>query len=158
MANLQNTTVPTLTATSGSSAIYSLNTTSGALQQWGGQPYIISPYYDSVNNYVNLIANTNGYAWITGFCQFIGYQSYFTTQQFWFGLSRYGLQTTSGPSNDQLVVPVHYQDPGNPDINWLRLVNVYNAPWANATLNLTILVYPGISSNNITSSVLTRYN
>jgi hypothetical protein len=158
MASLQGTSTTTLTATSGTSATYSLTTSGGAIQQWGGQPYIISPYYDPVNNFVNLIANTNGFAWVTGFCQFIGYQSYFTTQQFWFALSRYGLQTTSGPSNDQLVTPQYYQDPSNPNINWLRLRNDYNASWANATLNLTVLIYPSISSNNITSSVLQRYN
>jgi hypothetical protein len=157
MASLQGTTVTTYTASSQASATYTLCTNSMALQQWTGTVSITSIYYTS-NNYVDLFANTNGYSWVTGYVQFQASQSYNSTQSWWFGLSRYGLTTTSGPTNDGLVTPSYYQSPSNPDVNYMRLNNVYNASWANATCFMSVTIFPGGNNNSISSSYLFRVN
>jgi hypothetical protein len=155
MASLQGTTVTTYTASSQASGTYTLCTNSLGLQQWTGMVYITSIYYTS-NNYVNMFANTNGYNWVTGFCQFQASQSYNSTQSWWFALSRYGLTTTSGPTNDGLVTPSYYQDPSDPNKNYMRLNNVYNASWANASCFMSVTIFPGGSNSAITSDYLTR--
>lgn len=157
MASLQGTTVTTYTASSQASATYTLCSNPMALQQWTGTVSITSIYYTS-NNYVDLLANTNGYSWVNGYVQFQASQSYNSTQSWWFALSRYGLTTTSGPTNDGLITPSYYQSPSNPDVNYMRLNNVYNASWANATCFMNVLIFPGGNSTAISSSYLFRVN
>jgi hypothetical protein len=73
-------------------------------------------------------------------------------------LSRYGLTTASGPTNDQLITPSYYQHPTNPNINYMRLNNVYNASWANATCFISAMIFPGGNVTSISSDYLTRVN
>jgi hypothetical protein len=157
MATLIGTTVTTYNASTSASSTYTLCSNVNALQQWTGTVSITSIYYTS-DNYVNVLANTNGYSWVTGFMQFQSSQSYNATQSWWFMLSRYGLTTTSGPTNDGLITPTYYQNPSNPNINYMRLNNVYNQSWGNATCFISAMIFPGGNVTSISSDYLTRVN
>ena len=78
------------------------------------------------------------------------------TQNVWFALSQYGLQITSGPTNDQLITFSYYQDPTSASKSWLRFTNQNNASWANATCLVNITLFAP-NANAITSPILTRY-
>lgn len=155
MANLQSTTVTTYNASTTSSADSTLCTNARALQQWGGNVSITSPYYSSIN-YVDVLCNNHNWEWTTGYISFMAYQSYNSTQNVWFALSQYGLNITSGPTNDQLITFSYYQDPSNGSKSWLRFTNQYNASWANATCIVNITLFAP-NANAISSPVLTRY-
>jgi hypothetical protein len=155
MASLQGTTVTTYNASSTSNASTTLCSTDGALQQWGGNVYITSPYY-TATPYVDVFANNNNWQWVTGFISFISYQSYNGTQQVWFALSQYGLQITSGPTNDGLITFSYYQDPSNGSKSWIRFTNTYNVSWGNATCMVNVTLFSP-SASAVTSPYLTRY-
>lgn len=155
MATLVNTTAPQWTAATTSSAPKTLCSNDRALQQWGGTVYIVSPYY-SATNYVDVFANINGYMWVTGFLSFMAHQSYNSSQQIWFALSRYGLEMTSGPTNDSLITFSRYEDPSNANISHMRFTNQYNTSWGNANCHINITLFPGYSSTSITSPHLIR--
>jgi len=76
MASLQNTTVTTFNATTSASASSILNSAVGSVQQWAGYVGVPTPYYEPSNNFVNLIGNNNGYAWIMGYVSIPANQSY----------------------------------------------------------------------------------
>ena len=156
MASLQATTVTTYSATTSATASTILNTTAGSVQQWAGYVGVPTPYYEPSNNFVNLIGNNNGYAWITGYVSIPANQSYNSTHDFWFALSRYGIKTTTGATFDGLMTLSHFQDPGNVNINYLRVTNTYNASWAYGNYHLNMTVFTPV--NAITSSYLTRVN
>jgi len=155
MATLQSTIVPTYNATTTSTASNTLCSTNTALQQWGGSVFIYSPYY-SATPYVDVFCNNNNHRWVTGFISFISYQSYNASQQVWFALSQYGLQTTSGPTNDGFITFSYFQDPSNASKSWCRFTNNYNASWGNATCLINITLFAP-NPNAITSPHLTRY-
>ena len=158
MASLQATTVTTYSATTSATASTILNTTSGSVQQWAGYVGVPTPYYEPSNNFVNLIGNNNGYAWITGYVSIPANQSYTSTHDFWFALFRYGIKTTTGATFDGLMTLSHYQDPGNVNINYLRVTNTYNASWAFGNYHVCVTVFSGSANNSVISSVLTRIN
>lgn len=158
MASLQTTTVTTLSATTSATATSILNTSAGSVQQWAGYVGVPTPYYEPSNNFTNLIGNNNGYVWIMGYISIPANQSYNTTHDFWFALSRYGLKTLIGATNDGLLGLSHYQDPGNVNINYLRITNNYNAYWAYGHYHVCATVFTGNVNNSVISSVLTRIN
>lgn len=155
MASLQGTTVTTYNATTTSNADVTLCSNPRALQQWGGSVYIQSPYY-SATPYADVLCNNHNWEWVTGYISFLAYQSYNSTQNVWFALSQYGLNITSGPTNDQLITFSYYQDPSNGSKSWLRFTNQYNASWANATCLVNITLFAP-NANAVTSPLLTRY-
>jgi hypothetical protein len=158
MASLQATTVTTYSATTSATASTILNTTAGSVQQWAGYVGVPTPYYEPSNNFVDLIGNNNGYAWITGYVSIPANQSYNSTHDFWFALSRYGIKTATGATFDGLMTLSHYQDPGNVNINYLRVTNTYNASWAFGNYHVCATVFSGSANNSVISSVLTRIN
>ena len=158
MASLQGTTVTTYSATTSATASTILNTTAGSVQQWAGYVGVPTPYYEPSNNFVNLIGNNNGYAWITGYVSIPANQSYNSTHDFWFALSRYGIKTTTGATFDGLMTLSHFQDPGNVNINYLRVTNTYNASWAYGNYHVCATIFTGSANNSVISSVLTRIN
>ncbi len=158
MASLQNTTVTTFNASTSASANSILNSAVGSVQQWAGYVGVPTPYYEPSNNFVNLIGNNNGYAWIMGYVSIPANQSYNTTHDFWFALSRYGIKTNTGATWDGLMSLSHYQDPNNANINYLRVTNTYNASWAYANYHVCVTVFTGSANNSVISSVLTRIN
>lgn len=158
MASLQGTTVTTFNATTSASASSILNSAVGSVQQWAGYVGVPTPYYEPSNNFVNLIGNNNGYAWIMGYISIPANQSYNSCHDFWFALSRYGLKTLAGATFDGLMSLSHYQDPNNVDINYLRLTNTYNASWAYGNYHVCATVFTGSANNSVISSVLTRIN
>jgi hypothetical protein len=158
MASLQATTVTTYSATTSATASTILNTTAGSVQQWAGYVGVPTPYYEPSNNFVNLIGNNNGYAWITGYVSIPANQSYNSTHDFWFALSRYGIKTTTGATFDGLMTLSHFQDPGNVNINYLRVTNTYNASWAFGNYHVCVTVFSGSANTSVISSVLTRIN
>ena len=158
MATLLSTTGTTISATTSATASTVLNTTAGSIQQWAGYVGVQTPYNDPVNNYVNLIGNTNGYAWIIGYISAPANQSYNSSHDFWFALSRYGIKTNAGSTFDGLMSLSHYQEPSNPNINYLRLTNTYNASWAYGNYHICATIFTGTDSNCIISSHLTRIN
>jgi hypothetical protein len=155
MASLQGTTVTTYNASTTSNADSTICTNARALQQWGGNVYILSPYY-SATPYVDVLCNNNNWQWTTGYISFMSAQSYNATQNVWFALSQYGLNITSGPTNDGLITFSYYQDPSNGSKSWLRFTNTYNVSWGNATCFINITLFAP-NANAITSPVLTRY-
>ncbi len=158
MASLQNTTVTTFNASTSASASSILNSAVGSVQQWAGYVGVPTPYYEPSNNFVNLIGNNNGYAWIMGYVSIPANQSYNTTHDFWFALSRYGIKTNTGATWDGLMSLSHYQDPNNANINYLRVTNTYNASWAYGHYHVCVTVFTGSANNSVISSVLTRIN
>jgi hypothetical protein len=158
MASLQATTVTTYSATTSATASTILNTTAGSVQQWAGYVGVPTPYYEPSNNFVNLIGNNNGYAWITGYVSIPANQSYNSTHDFWFALSRYGIKTTTGATFDGLMTLSHFQDPGNVNINYLRVTNTYNASWAYGNYHVCATIFTGSSNSSVISSYLTRIN
>jgi len=158
MASLQATTVTTLSATTSATASSILNTSAGSVQQWAGYVGVPTPFFEPSNNFVNLIGNNNGYAWITGYISIPANQSYNSSHDFWFALSRYGLKTLAGSTFDGLMTLSHFQDPGNVNINYLRLTNTYNASWAYGNYHVCATIFSGSTNNSIISSVLTRIN
>lgn len=155
MATLQSTTVTTYNSPTTSNADVTLCSNPRALQQWGGSVSVTSPYYTSTP-YTDVLCNNNNWEWVTGYISFISYQSYNGTQNVWFALSQYGLQITSGPTNDQLITFSYYQDPSNSAKSWLRFTNQYNVSWGNATCLVNITLFAP-NANAITSPVLTRH-
>ena len=155
MAPLQGTTATTYSATTTSSAGQTICSSNGTLQQWGGYVSVISPYY-SATPYTDVLCNNYNWQWATGFMSFLGYQSYNSSQQIWFALSQYGLEQTSGPTNDGLITFSYYQDPSNSAKSWLRFTNQYNVSWGNATCLVNITLFTADQSA-ISSPVLTRY-
>ena len=153
--SLNDTTSTTFNVTSTSNASTTICTNARALQQWGGSVYVVSPYY-SATPYVDVLCNNNNWQWVTGYISFISYQSYNGTQNVWFALSQYGLQTTSGPTNDGLITFSYYQDPSNGSKSWLRFTNTYNTSWGNATCLVNITLFAP-NDGAITSPYLTRY-
>jgi hypothetical protein len=158
MAVLANSTVTTLTATTSATSNVILCTATSSIQQWAGQVGVQTPYYDPVNNYVDLLGNNNGYNWITGIVEVGAYQSYNSSHQFMFALSRYGVKTSTGPTFDGLMSLSHYQDPNNANINYLRVTNLYNASWAYGYYQFNCIIFSGSSSSSVISSVLSRIN
>lgn len=154
MASLQASTTTSLT-TDSSTAGSIICTNSSSVQQWSGYAGVPTPYYDPFGNYVNIFANTGGYAWVTGFVAVPANQSYNTNHAFYFALSRYGLEYT-WCFNDGLMGLSVYQDPSDANINYLRVTNLYNASWAYAHYHFNVTVFT--PSNSITSSILTRIN
>lgn len=155
MASLQGTTVTTYTASTSASASTIVCTNSSSVQQWSGFVGVQTPYYDPTGNYADILANTDGYNWVVGYVAIPANQSYNTSHAFWFALSRYGLEYT-WLENDNLMGLSRYQDPNNPNINYLRVTNTYNASWAYAYYHVNVNVFTPNSS--ITSSYLTRVN
>ena len=158
MASLQATTVTTLSATTSATASSILNTSVGSVQQWAGYVGVPTPFYEPSNNFVNLIGNNNGYAWITGYISIPANQSYNSSHDFWFALSRYGIKTLTGSTFDGLMTFSHVQDSGNANINYLRITNTYNASWAYGNYHVCATVFSGSTNNSVISSVLTRIN
>lgn len=158
MATLQATTVTTFNATTSATASTILNTSVGSVQQWAGYVGVQTPYYDPVNNYVDLIGNNNGYAWIMGYISMPANQSYNSTHDFWFAVSRYGIKTATGSTFDGLMSFSHYQDPNNVNINYLRVFNTYNESWAYGNYHVCATVFTGSSNNSVISSALIRIN
>lgn len=158
MANLQTSTATTLQANTSATGNIILTTSNSSIQQWAAYVFIVTPYYDPNNNYVNLLANNNGYAWICGTVDVGANQSYNSSHQFWFALSRYGLTVKTGPTWDGLMSLSHYQDPNNANINYLRVTNTYNASWANGNYHFNCAIFTGNSASAITSSYLSRLN
>jgi hypothetical protein len=158
MANLQTTTVTTYNATTQASASTILNTSNNSIQQWAGYVGVQTPYYDSVNNFVNLIGNNNGYSWIMGYVSIPANQSYNSAHDFYFALSRYGIKTTASTTFDGLMSLSHYQDPNNANINYLRVTNTYNASWAYGNYHVNVTVFSPNCNNCVISPVLTRIN
>lgn len=156
MAILQNTTATTFTATTSTTSGKILCNAQSSMQLWCGYVGVQTPYYDPVNNYVDLIANTNGWNWITGMVDVGAYQSYNSSHQFWFALSRYGIKTTAGPTWDSLMSLSHYQDPNNANINYLRVTNLYNASWGFGNYHFMCTIFTGNSNSSVVSSVLER--
>ena len=158
MAVLTTTTTTTLAPSTSASANTILCSSTSSIQQWAGYVFVVTPYYDAVNNYVDLIGNTNGYGWVTGIIEVGANQSYNSSHQFTFALSRYGIKTLNGPTFDSLMSLSHYQDPSNANTNYLRVTNTYNAAWANANYHFNCTIFTGSSNSCITSSYLTRLN
>ena len=157
MASLQTTNVTTFSATTSASASSILNSAVGSVQQWAGYVGVPTPY-NSALNYADLIGNNNGYAWIMGHVSIPANQSYNSCHDFWFALSRYGIKTSFASTNDGLLGLSHYQDPGNANINYLRITNNYNASWAYGNYHVCLTVFAGSANNSVISSVLTRIN
>ena len=157
MASLQGTTVTTYNATTSASANTILNTSVGSVQQWAGYVGVPTPY-NSASNYADILYNTNGYAWIVGYVSIPANQSYNSTHDFWFALSRYGIKTTTGATFDGLMTLSHFQDPGNVNINYLRVTNTYNASWAYGNYHVCATIFTGSSNSSVISSYLTRIN
>lgn len=158
MASLQGTTVTTYNATTQVSANTVLNTSNNSIQQWAGYVGVPTPYYEPSNNFVDLIGNTNGYSWIMGYVSIPANQSYNTAHDFHFAVSRYGIKTASYCTFDGLMSLSHYQDPNNPNINYLRVTNTYNASWAYGHYHVNVTVFSPNCNNCVISSVLTRIN
>ena len=158
MASLHGTTVTTFNATPSATASSILNTSAGSVQQWAGYVGVPTPYYEPSNNFTNLIGNNNGYAWIMGHVSIPANQSYNSCHDFWFALSRYGIKTSFVTTNDGLLGLSHYQDPGNANINYLRITNNYNASWAYGNYHVCATIFTGSANNSVISSVLTRIN
>lgn len=158
MASLQTTTVTTLSATTSATASSILNTSAGSVQQWAGYVGVPTPFDQPSNNFVNLLGNNNGYAWIVGYISIPANQSYNSTHDFWFALSRYGLKTLAGSTFDGLMTLSHVQDSGNVNINYLRLTNTYNASWAFGNYHVCATIFTGSTNNSVISSHLTRIN
>jgi len=158
MASLQGTTVTTLNATTSATASYVLNSAVGSVQQWAGYVGVPTPYYEPSNNFVNLLGNNNGYAWIMGHVSIPANQSYNSCHDFWFALSRYGIKVNYGATFDGLMSISHFQDPNNANINYLRITNTYNASWAYGNYHVCATVFTGSANNSVISSVLTRIN
>jgi hypothetical protein len=157
MASLQGTTVTTFNATTSATASSIWNTSSGSVQQWAGYVGVPTPYNSNLN-YADLIGNNNGYAWIMGHVSIPANQSYNSCHDFWFALSRYGIKTSFVTTNDGLLGLSHYQDPGNANINYLRITNNYNASWAYGNYHVCATIFTGSANNSVISSVLTRIN
>ena len=155
MANLQTTTATNFTVSTSSTAATIRCSNSISVQQWAGFVGIQTPYYDPSGNFANVFANTAGYTWITGYIAVPANQSYNTSHAFYFALSRYGLDYT-WTFNDGLLGLSLYQDPTNPNINYLRMTNNYNASWAYGNYHLNMTVFTPV--NAISSSYLTRVN
>lgn len=155
MAILQPTTVTTYDANVSATAETILCSNPSSVQQWAGFVGVQTPYYDSYNNYANILSNTGGYTWIVGFIAMPANQSYNTSHSFWFALSRYGLEY-NWLTNDSLLGLSRYQDPNNPDINYLRITNLYNAYWAYGNYHINATIFT--PNNSISSSYLTRIN
>ena len=155
MANLQTTTVTTFNATTSISASTVLNESTSSIQQWAGYVGIQTPNVDPVNNYADILVNTNGYAWINGYVSIPANQSYNTAHDFWFALSLYGLKIATGVTWDGLMGVSTWTSGNN---SYLRITNNYNAPWAFGNYHVNITAFTGNSKNSITSSVLTRIN
>jgi len=157
MASLQATTVTIYSATTSATASTILNTTASSVQQWAAYVGVPTPY-NSALNYADLIGNNNGYAWIMGHVSIPANQSYNSCHDFWFALSRYGIKTSFASTNDGLLGLSHYQDPGNANINYLRITNNYNASWAYGNYHVCATIFTGSANNSVISSVLTRIN
>jgi hypothetical protein len=155
MANLQTTTVTTFNATTSISASTVLNESTSSIQQWAGYVGIQTPNVDPVNNYADILVNTNGYAWINGYVSIPANQSYNTAHDFWFALSLYGLKIATGVTWDGLMGVSTWTSGNN---SYLRITNNYNAPWAFGNYHVNVTAFTGNSKNSITSSVLTRIN
>lgn len=155
MANLQTTTVTTFNATTSISANTVLNESTSSIQQWAGYVGIQTPNVDPVNNYADILVNTNGYAWINGYVSIPANQSYNTAHDFWFALSLYGLKIATGVTWDGLMGVSTWTSGNN---SYLRITNNYNAPWAFGHYHVNVTAFTGSSKNSITSSVLTRIN
>jgi hypothetical protein len=155
MASLQGTTVTTLNATTSTSANTVLNTSVSSIQQWAGYVGIETPHFDSVNNYADILVNTNGYAWITGYVSIPANQSYNTAHDFWFALSLYGIKIATGVTWDGLMGVSTWTSGNN---SYLRITNNYNAPWAFGNYHVNVTVFTGNSNSRVTSSLLTRIN
>lgn len=155
MATLQATTATTFNATTSTSATTILNTSIGSIQQWSGYVGVPTPYYDPVNNYADILVNTNGYAWITGYVSCPANQSYNSSHDFWFALSLYGLRFAYGVTWDGLMSVSTWTSGNN---SYLRIINDYNAPWAYGNYHVNATVFSGNSNTSITSSYLTRVN
>jgi hypothetical protein len=158
MASLLGTTGTTINIPTSISATHILNNSVSSVQQWAGYVGVPTPYYEPSNNFVNLLGNNNGYAWIVGYLSIPANQSYNSCHDFWFALSRYGVKILAGATNDGLLTLSHYQDPGNANINYIRLTNTYNASWAYGNYHICATVFTGSASNSIISSYLTRIN
>lgn len=156
MANLVNTSAPTFTATTSTSSGRILCTAANSMQMWAGYVGVETPYYAPSGNFVNLIGNTAGYNWIMGQVFVGANQSYNSSHAFWFALSRYGIKTVLGPAWDGLMSLEHYQDPGNANINYLRVVNTYNASWAYGNYHFCCTIFSGGAEGNVTSAHLIR--
>jgi hypothetical protein len=155
MANLQGTTITTLNATTSTSANTVLNTSVISIQQWAGYVGIQTPHFDAVNNYADILVNTNGYAWITGYVSIPANQSYNTAHDFWFALSLYGIKIATGVTWDGLMGVSTWTSGNN---SYLRITNNYNASWAFGHYHVNVTVFTGNSNSSVTSSVLTRIN
>jgi hypothetical protein len=149
MASLQGTTVTTLTASTSISASNNICSYAYSTQQWAGTPSL------AINASMDLIGNTGGYSWIMGYMDVGAHQSYNSSHQFWFALSRYGIKTKTAATWDNCFALSYYQDPGNPDINYLRCTNTYNQP---AGYHINARIFAGKNSNFIISSYLYRLN
>lgn len=158
MATLKTTTATTFQSNTTATGSVILTSADSSIQQWAGYVFIVTPYYDPVNNYADVIVNNNGYSWICGTCDVGANQSYNTSHQFWFGLSRYGLKVKTGPTWDSLMSLSVYQNPSNPNINALRITNTYNASWANGHYHFNFNIFTGNSASSITSSYVSRLN
>ena len=117
MANLQSTTVPTISATTISSPKLLLNNSLTGMVEYTGYTGI------SDGASADIFANTGGYAQMAGLCQFFNYSSCaWFYGIFGFSISRYGLSFNNILNNASYSV-AYYQDPGNVDISWLRFTN-----------------------------------
>lgn len=158
MASLQGTSGTVINVSTSATATSILNTSTSSVQQWAGYVGVPTPYYEPSNNFVNLLGNNNGYAWIVGYLSIPANQSYNSCHDFWFALSRYGVKILAGSTNDGLLTLSHYQDPNNANINYIRLTNTYNASWAYGNYHICATVFTGSANNSIISSYLTRIN
>jgi hypothetical protein len=155
MAILQQTTVTSYDANVTASASTIICTNPTSVQQWAGFVGVQTPYYDTVNNYADILSTNSGFTWVVGFIAMPANQSYNTSHAFWFALSRYGLQF-NWLTNDGLLGLSRYQDPGNADISHLRITNLYNASWAYGNYHINATIFT--PSNSISSTYLTRMN
>jgi len=117
MANLQSSTIPTISATTISSPKLLLNNSLTGMNEYRG--------YVGISNgaSADIFANTGGYANMSGLCQFFNYSSCaWFYGIFGFSISRYGLNFNSILNNTSYSV-AYYQDPGNANISWLRFTN-----------------------------------
>lgn len=158
MANLQTSTATTLQANTTATGNVILTNTASSIQQWAAYVFIVTPYYDANNNYADVITNNNGYFWICGTCDVGANQSYNSSHQFWFALSRYGIKVKTGPTFDGFMSLSWYQNPSNPNINSLRVTNTYNQSWANGHYHFNFNIFSGNSVSAVSSSYLSRLN
>jgi hypothetical protein len=91
-----------------------------------------------------------------GYISWTVYQSQIHCGSFTFQLSRYGFQTYNHTNTGYWSVS-QIQD-SNPDINYMRLNNVYNQSWGNATCFISAMIFPGGNVTSISSDYLTRVN